>query len=285
MKNSNKKKSFTFLGLFSRVTSLIFMLGICIANLNAKDLFNDLCVLNVMQQHSVKGRVIDQNGSPLPGVTIVIKGTSTGTVSSEDGDFIFSNIPENTTLVFSFVGMKTEEVNIAGRNMLTVIMKEESIGMEELVVVGYGVQKKTNLTGAVAAVKMDETITSRSIPNVSSMLQGLIPGLSVNQNSGMAGNNSSELLVRGLGTVNNARPLVVVDGLPDVDINRINMNDIESISVLKDASKKFEPEWILISRPLLKYNRYSIKKQIGIYNIHYLKWLIVKIQIKTWEII
>ena len=236
MKNSNKKKSFTFLRLFCRVTPLIFMLGICVTNLNAKDLFNGLYELNVVQQQSVKGKVIDLQGNPLPGVTIVIKGTSTGTVSSENGDFIFSNIPENTTLVFSFVGMRTEEVNIAGRNTLTVIMEEESIGMEELVVVGYGVQKKANLTGAVAAVNMDETLTSRSIPNVSSMLQGLIPGLAVNQNSGMAGNNSSELLVRGLGTVNNARPLVVVDGLPDVDINRINMNDIESISVLKDAS-------------------------------------------------
>src|SRR5690606_18465688 len=91
-------------------------------------------------------------------------------------------------------------------------------------------------TGAVSTLEVDDVITSRALPNTSSMMQGLIPGLAVNQNSGMAGNNESELLIRGLGTVNNARPLVVVDGMPDVDINRINVNDIKTISVLKDAA-------------------------------------------------
>jgi TonB-linked SusC/RagA family outer membrane protein len=184
----------------------------------------------------VEGIVRTVNNELLPGATITVTGTTIGTVTDINGAFTLNNVPDNATLTVSFVGMKTQQINIAGMTSLTVIMEEEFIGMEELVVVGYGIQKKANLTGAVAAVNIDETITSRSIPNVSSMLQGLMPGLAVNQNSGMAGNNASELLIRGLGTVNNARPLIVVDGLPDVDINRLNMNDIESVSVLKDAS-------------------------------------------------
>ncbi|RIH63630.1 SusC/RagA family TonB-linked outer membrane protein [Mariniphaga sediminis] len=187
-------------------------------------------------ERQITGFVSDQDGQPLPGVTVVVKGTTTGTVTNSDGEFTLA-IPDNAeTLQFSFVGMKVQEVAVEGKSTFTVVMEEDAIGVEEVVVVGYGTQKKVNLTGAVTAIKMDEKITSRSLPNVSSMMQGLVPGLAVNQNSGMAGNNEAELLIRGLGTVNNARPLVVVDGLPDVDLNRINMNDIESISVLKDAA-------------------------------------------------
>ncbi|MGV8096581.1 MAG: SusC/RagA family TonB-linked outer membrane protein [Mangrovibacterium sp.] len=146
------------------------------------------------------------------------------------------DVPSDAILVFSFVGMKTQTLPVEGKTTFMVQMEEETVGLEEVVAIGYGVQKKVNLTGAVSAVRIDEKLTSRSLPNVSSMMQGLVPGLAVNQNSGMAGNNEATLLIRGLGTVNNANPLIVVDGLPDVDINRINMNDIESISVLKDAS-------------------------------------------------
>ena len=102
--------------------------------------------------------------------------------------------------------------------------------------VGYGTQRKVNLTGSVSAVTIDEKISSRSISNVSSGLQGLIPGLQVSQSTSMAGKDGASLMIRGLGTVNNATPLVVVDGMPDVDINRINLADVESISVLKDAA-------------------------------------------------
>jgi TonB-linked SusC/RagA family outer membrane protein len=105
-----------------------------------------------------------------------------------------------------------------------------------VVVVGYGTQKKVNVTGAVSAIKVDDKITNRALSNVSSGLSGLVPGLAVTQSSGMAGRNNAALVIRGMGTVNNASPLVVVDGMPDVDINRVNMNDIESISVLKDAT-------------------------------------------------
>src|SRR5690554_4477825 len=99
---------------------------------------------------------------------------------------------------FRLWGMRTQEVAIGNQATINLVMEEETIGMDEVVVVGYGIQKKANLTGAVAAVTVDEKITSRSLPNVSSMMQGLVPGLAVNQNSGMAGNNEAELLIRGL---------------------------------------------------------------------------------------
>ncbi|HZH71709.1 MAG TPA: SusC/RagA family TonB-linked outer membrane protein, partial [Mariniphaga sp.] len=191
---------------------------------------------DAQQQRSVSGRVTDSGGQPLPGVTVMVKGTTQGTVTDNDGDYNLSNLPADATLIFSFVGMHTQEVAVQDRTRIDATMEEESIGLDEVVAVGYGVQRKANLTGAVSAVTVDEKITNRSLPNVSSMMQGLIPGLAVSQNSGMAGRNEANLLIRGMGTVNNANPLLVVDGMPDVDINRINLNDIESISVLKDAS-------------------------------------------------
>src|SRR5690606_9791804 len=117
-----------------------------------------------------------------------------------------------------------------------VTMSVDVTTLSEVVVVGYGTQEKVNMTGAVSAVKIDDKIASRSLSNVSTGLSGLVPGLQVVQSTGMAGRNNAELLIRGLGTINDSSPLIVVDGMPDVDINRLNMNDIESISVLKDAT-------------------------------------------------
>ncbi|MCE5177861.1 MAG: TonB-dependent receptor [Porphyromonadaceae bacterium] len=192
---------------------------------------------NLMQQQgTISGHVTDAQNQPLPGVTVLVKGTTSGTITDIDGNYSLTNVPPNATLVFSFVGTKTQEIVVGGRSNINTMMEEETIGLEEVVAVGYGTQRKVNLTGSVAAVKVDEKITSRSLTNVSSSLSGLIPGLAVSQNSGMAGKNDVTILVRGLGSVNNANPLVVVDGMPDVDINRLNINDIESISVLKDAS-------------------------------------------------
>ena len=153
-----------------------------------------------------------------------------------DGVFRLNMPGDAKTLSFSFVGMKSQEIDASGKTTFTIVMQDESIGVDEVVVVGYGTQKKVNLTGAVSAVKVDEKMASRSLANVSSGLTGLVPGLAISQNSGMAGKNDVSMLIRGMGTVNNANPLVVVDGMPDVDINRLNMNDIESISILKDAT-------------------------------------------------
>jgi len=187
-------------------------------------------------QKKVTGTVKDKNGDPVPGASVVIKGTTVGTITDNVGVFSL-NVPEDAkTLLFSFVGMVSQEFAIAGKTTFDVVLQEETFGVDEVVVVGYGTQKKVNLTGSVSTVKIDDKITSRALTNVSSGMQGLIPGLAVSQNTGMAGKNDVSLLIRGLGTVNNAQPLVVVDGMPDVDINRLNMNDVESVSVLKDAT-------------------------------------------------
>lgn len=185
---------------------------------------------------TITGRVTDEKGVPLPGVSVKVKGSSAGASTDADGRFSLRVPDDRGILVFSFVGFTPTEVSINGRRTIEVRLREETKALNEVVVVGYGTQKKVNLTGSVAAVKVDEKITSRAISNISSGLTGLVPGLAANQSTGMVGRNSASLIIRGLGTVNNSNPLVVVDGMPDVDINRINVNDIATISVLKDAT-------------------------------------------------
>lgn len=190
----------------------------------------------IQQPLTISGKIIDKSGTPLPGVTVVVKGTTTGTITGVDGTYTIQLPASAEILSFSFVGMRAQEIAIAGQSVINLTMFEEAIGVDEVVVVGYGVQKKVNLTGAVAAVKIDEKIASRALTNVSSGLAGLVSGLMVTQNSGMAGSDGAVLRIRGIGSPNNTNPLIVVDGMPDVDINNINMNDIESVSVLKDAA-------------------------------------------------
>ena len=185
---------------------------------------------------SVTGVITDKSGEPVLGATLLVKGTTKGTTTDFDGKYVLSGISNSSVLVVSYLGMKTKEITVKGQKTINIVLEDETIGIEEVVVVGYGTQKKVNLTGAVSAVKVDDKLSSRSLPSASLALQGKVPGLSITQNSGMAGRNDVQMLVRGMGTVNNANPLVVVDGMPDVDINRLNMDDIESISVLKDAA-------------------------------------------------
>ncbi|MDQ3846980.1 MAG: SusC/RagA family TonB-linked outer membrane protein, partial [Bacteroidota bacterium] len=189
-----------------------------------------------LAQRPVTGRVTDDKGEALSGVSVVVKGESGGATTNREGRYSISVPAGKDTLVFSFVGFTAQEVGIGSRSSINVSLVAESRALTDVVVVGYGRQRKVNLVGAVSAVTVDEKITNRTLPNVSSALSGLVPGLEAVQSSGMAGNNAANLVIRGLGTVNNAGPLVVVDGMPDVDINRININDIESISVLKDAT-------------------------------------------------
>ena len=188
------------------------------------------------QQRTVTGRVTDEANQSLPGVTVSIKGTGNGTVTDNEGKFSLNIRSSKATLILSSMGFEKQEIAFNGQRTINAQLRPDQKALGEVVVVGYGTQKKVNLVGAVSAVKVDQKLASRSVPNASSALSGLVPGLAVTQASGMAGKNSADLVIRGLGTVNNASPLVVVDGMPDVDINRINMNDVESISVLKDAT-------------------------------------------------
>jgi TonB-linked SusC/RagA family outer membrane protein len=184
----------------------------------------------------ITGRVTDAAQQPLPGVSVSLKGTQRGTVTNTSGHYSLQVNTAKGVLVFSFIGSAKKEVAFNGPGTINVQMESDQKALGEVVVVGYGTQKKINLVGSVSAIKVDEKITSRALPNASSALSGLVPGLAATQSTGMAGNNGASLIIRGLGTVNNSSPLVVVDGMPDVDINRVNMNDVESISVLKDAT-------------------------------------------------
>lgn len=182
-----------------------------------------------VQSQTVTGQVTDPSGSPLPGVTVVVKGTTQGTVTDFDGYYSLSNVPDNTILVFSFVGMKTQEVTVGNRNTVNAVMDEETIGLEEIVAVGYGVQRKATLTGSVGSIKSEELV-QRPAANTTELLQGQIAGLVTRQSSGLPGDDAATLNIRGFGD-----PLVLIDGV-ESDLDQIDPNDIESISVLKDAS-------------------------------------------------
>jgi len=185
----------------------------------------------------VTGRVTDEKGDALSGVSVTLKGSVIGASTGADGRYSI-NVPDlRGTLVFSFVGHTAQEIDIKGRSVIDVSLADATAALNDVVVVGYGRQKKVNLVGSVSTVTVDEKLTNRAVPNISSGLAGLVPGLAAVQNSGMAGNNRASLVIRGLGSVNGgSAPLLVVDGMPDVDINRININDIETVTVLKDAS-------------------------------------------------
>lgn len=188
------------------------------------------------QQISVSGKITDASGSPMPGVTVVLKGTNNGTISDPDGNYILSNISEDATLVFSFVGMRSQEINVDGRKLINVKMQEETVGIEEVVAVGYGTQKKVNLTGSIASVPSKE-LESRPITQTSQALAGLTPGVSVLQGSGRPGGDGAEIRIRGIGTFSGAGkdPLVLIDGLA-ANINDVDPENIKSISILKDAA-------------------------------------------------
>lgn len=187
-------------------------------------------VISDQSQKSITGKVTDSTGGGLPGVSAVVKGTTIGTITDTDGKFKLTIPADAKTLTFSFVGMKIQEIQIAGKSTFDVVMEEETVGIEEVVAVGYGTMKKINLTGAVEVVK-GESLVNRSTTTVSQALQGKVSG--VNFNAGTYGFEPGAALsiqIRGQGT-----PLVLVDGVPG-SLNGLNPNDIESMSVLKDAA-------------------------------------------------
>jgi len=189
-----------------------------------------------LQQLQVSGKVTDSNTrEPLIGATVVIKGTNIGVTTSADGTYTI-NVPEGSDiLVFSYIGYTTQEVNVSGRTTLDVALVPEVTGLEEVVVTGYGTQKKETLTGSIATVGGNEIAKSPQ-PNVTNSLTGKLPGLMVNERSGEPGREGLNILIRGSGTLNNNTPLVIIDGVERENIERLNPEDIESVSVLKDAS-------------------------------------------------
>jgi len=181
-------------------------------------------------KRTVKGIVTDESGEPLVGVTVSVKGTTNGSMSDGDGRFSLEVNSANVTLQVSYLGFRSREIEARSGEEIPVVLTEETKSLDEVVVVGYGIQKKVTLTGSVAAVKGSDVITTKN-ENVQNMLAGKIAGLRVIQNTAEPGSFSNSFDIRGLGS-----PLIVIDGVPRDNMSRLDANDIEDLSVLKDAS-------------------------------------------------
>ncbi len=185
-------------------------------------------------KRNISGRVVDEKGEPIIGASVMVQGSSLGTITNVDGRYTLANVPENSTITVSYIGYITVNYAATSRNLSQVVLREDSKTLEEVVVVGYGTQKKVNLTGAVAIVSGDE-LTTRSAANLSQLLQGSVPNMNVNFSSGRPGQGGN-FNIRGVNSISaDAAPLTIIDGI-EGDINKVNPNDVESISVLKDAS-------------------------------------------------
>ena len=188
-----------------------------------------------MQQRTVSGTVTDESGQPLPGVTVVIKGTTQGTVTNADGNYSLTNIPENATLLFSFVGMRTQEIVVGMQTSINVEMEIDAIGIEEVVAVGYGTMKKSDITGSLSSVTFSD-FEEQAVTRLDQALQGRATGVQVTQLSGEPG-GSFKVRIRGANSISGDNdPLYVVDGIVVDGISWINPNDIASMEILKDAS-------------------------------------------------
>ena len=198
-----------------------------------------LALLLLMPGHSfaqnlrVEGKVLDEQGEGLIGAGVVIQGTQNGTITDLDGNFVLPSVPLGTTLEISCIGYLTQEVRVTGQS-LTVNMEPDTSALDEAVVIAYGQQKKVTITGAVSAVS-GEGLMKAPVANVANALQGNLPGVSAVQASGMPGADEPVIRIRGVGSLNSAEPLVLVDGV-ERSFSQLDANEIESISVLKDAS-------------------------------------------------
>ena len=216
---------------------------------------------DAQQQRSVSGKVTDSGDQPLPGVTVIVKGSTQGTVTNADGDYNLPNVPDDATLVFSFMGMRTVEVIVGNQTTVNTMLEEETIGLEEVVAIGYGSQLKRTVTGAITSVR-EEDIEAPNAVSADNLLQGKVAGLTINQNSAQPGSSMSVNIRGRLSPRGSNSPLYVIDGvvisseankavklgptrLMDFSLrdgsNRsplasINPNDIASIDILKDAS-------------------------------------------------
>ncbi len=190
----------------------------------------------IQQQKSVSGKLTDESGNSLPGVTVVVKGSTVGTITDAGGKYSLTNVPPDAILVFSFVGMRTQEIPVAGKSVINVALQEETIGIEEVVAIGYGVQRKEAVTGSVASVGGDAL---RDVPSsdVSQALQGRVSGVEMSQTDSKPG-STMQIRIRGSRSLNASNnPLVVLDNVPFAgSISDINPNNIKSIDILKDAS-------------------------------------------------
>ncbi|ULQ51565.1 SusC/RagA family TonB-linked outer membrane protein [Flavihumibacter fluvii] len=222
----------------SNFTMLVALLGLTIS----VPLYSDAAPKNPVDapyyaDREVTGRITDEKGSPISNVSVVVKGTSVGTTTNDDGFFKIMVPDGKNTLVISYVGFKTTEYPLSSSNNVSIVLRQESGTLSDVVVVGYGTQRKVTVTGAVSAVKGEALVKSPAV-DLTNSLAGRLPGLVVIQQSGEPGYDGATVSIRGTNTLGNSSPLVIIDGIPDRDggLGRLNPKDVESISVLKDAS-------------------------------------------------
>lgn len=186
------------------------------------------------QQIQLSGKVVDDLGDPLPGVAVVVKGGTKHAVTNGGGVYTFPQVASDATLVFTYLGMKNQEVKIGNRNIIDVVLESESFALGEVVAIGYGVAKKKDITGSIATLD-GEVVAKRQTTQLAQALQGTLPGVMVTRSNSEPG-ASAMIRVRGITTIGDSDPLVIVDGVPVSSINDVNAADIEDISVLKDAA-------------------------------------------------
>ena len=190
---------------------------------------------NLWQQNTVTGTVTDENGTPLPGASIVEKGTTNGTQADFDGNFSIQSSDENAILIISYIGYAAQEIGVGGQSNISVILEESAASLDEVVVVGYGTTKRSDLTSAISTVSSKE-LETRVVTNPLQSLQAKVPGLNIYNNNGSPGGDVS-FNIRGFSSINGSNtPLILVDGVITTNISGYNPSDFESVSVLKDAS-------------------------------------------------
>ncbi|NJK83448.1 MAG: SusC/RagA family TonB-linked outer membrane protein [Saprospiraceae bacterium] len=182
---------------------------------------------------TISGTITDKNDEPLIGASVLVKASTTGTVTDFDGKYTL-DVQGGTVLIVSYTGYLTQEIAIGASTTLNIVMETDAALLSEIVVTGYGSQRKENLTGSVGVITA-KALEARPITNATQSLQGQVSGVWVNQNSGEPGEDAADIRIRGIGTLNDANPLILVDGI-EAPFGNIDPNDIESITVLKDAA-------------------------------------------------
>ncbi|MEN6323644.1 MAG: TonB-dependent receptor [Proteiniphilum sp.] len=228
-----KKSSYKHFSLIMRMTLLLLFINVLYSAANISDnLSGEIASLTVQQQKKqIRGIVTDENGDAVIGANIIERGTTNGTITDVNGNFTLS-VAENAVIQISYIGYLEQNINTAGKTTINITLREDTKTLQELVVVGYGVQQKQTLTGAVSAISAGDIITTKN-ENVQNMITGKIPGVRVMQRTAEPGAFNNNFDIRGMGA-----PLIIIDGVPrsNADFQRLDGNDIESISVLKDAS-------------------------------------------------
>lgn len=208
--------------------------NITVSRLRENKLLGQIDVVFLADQE-ISGKITDENGQGLPGASIVIKGTSNGTTSDLEGNYKLG-VPENSTVIISFVGYVTQEIEVGSQSVIDLQMRVDAGQLDEVIVVGYGTQRRKEVSGAVAQVE-GRQLTKAPISTLTNSLTGRLPGLTVNQRSAEPGRESTSILVRGNATFGDNSALIVIDGVANIDgLDRLDPNDIESVTILKDAS-------------------------------------------------